>query len=496
MKRPPVTKNEGNIFPCIPVVGIHASTMNHMKYFLISSVLIASICQTSRAQHNTPPTKPPCLPCFDAHSVSFNTDSIKCCDDTISFPDIADRIEVRRRNFHFYKSMLNVQPPSTLSGATISSFTFNTMGYDKKNFILDANVQSPIALGGKRWGLHTIHIIPQFVFRIFANDPNVPLHPDGDTSLPVRTPSAIPGIAYYFSPKQWWDPDRHWSKNEAEANRTAATKDTHVGDNRYLGLYLYHHSNGQDGIEIVNDSVNIYNGNFGENVVVEIIYGQQRTYIMNQQALLNKLNTNNQQRKQRIQERAERMERSERDKTPEVFIKSANSMQLNWRVSLEWHPYGLSSSTFRDMSAFGDYPSRSRMIPRTRLNGRASLHFIPMLVEYITGSDRWCLVSPAAHYERWRFMGSFSYALDPDYYRGTRISDLENVGYFDLNRRLNLSFAAYHVLKRSKYAAAFAEVGYMGSDPYNIYFNDSLWQIRFGLAFGFFDQPQDNDARQ
>jgi hypothetical protein len=379
--------------------------------------------------------------------------------------------------------MLNVHPPSTLSGGGITSYTFNTLGYDKKNFILDANLQVPIALGGKRWGLNTIHVIPQFVVRIFDDDPNVPIVPYGDRSLPVRTPSAMPGIAYYFSPKRWWNPDRTWDRLIVRENRKQNIKDSTVGDNRYFGFYAFHHSNGQDGPEVANDSVNIYNGNFGEQVVFEFIYGQQRNFVPPGDVILK----NN--RRDRVIKRIAKKP----TKTPEVFLKGSNGMQLNWRISLEWHPYALSNEVFRDLSQLGGYPKHSRMIGRMRLNGRVSLHLIPSLIEFIGGKDEWCLITPAANYERWRFMTNFSYTLDQDYYRGSTISSIEKINSFNASRRLNLSVSAYYVLKRSKYAALFAETGYYGSDPYNIYFNDSLWQVKFGFAFGFFDQPQEPD---
>ena len=168
-------------------------------------------------------------------------------------------------------------------------------------------------------------------------------------------------------------------------------------------------------------------------------------------------------------------------------------MELNWRLSFEWHPYFASSKVYRDLSQYGDYPKRSRILGRARLNGRASLHLVPALIEYLSTGDKWCLITPESNYERWRFMTNFTYILDNDYYRGSNVGELKKVKFFGIDRRLNLSLTAFHVIKRSKYSAVFAEASYFGSDPYNIYFNESLWQFRFGFAFGFFDQPEKAD---
>jgi hypothetical protein len=298
----------------------------------------------------------------------------------------------------------------------------------------------------------------------------------------VRTPSTIPGIAYYFSPASWWNPDRYWDRKLKMANKHDGVHDELLGDNRYLGVYAYHYSNGQDGREIAaNGAVNTYNGNYGEQVIFEFIYGQQRKYVFSGDDILS-INSNH---KKKVA--------ADPSGSNELFVKSSHGMELNWRLSMEWHPYVLSNQVFRDVSNFGNYASGAHMLGRARLNGRASLHLLPKLIEYISSGEKWCLISPETNYERWRFMLNFSYIMDSHFYRGATVYELHKIDPLGMYRRLNLALTAFHIIKRSKYAAVFAEAAYNGSDPYNIYFNDSLWQFKFGLAFGFFDQPNQED---
>lgn len=78
--------------------------------------------------------------------------------------------------------------------------------------------------------------------------------------------------------------------------------------------------------------------------------------------------------------------------------------------------------------------------------------------------------------------------------RGSTLN-LEKVKAFDMSKRLNLWLTTYYVIGFSKHAALFSQVGYFGSDNYNIYFNQSIWNIRLGLTFGFFEQPEAPDKK-
>src|SRR6478609_5477893 len=91
----------------------------------------------------------PCIQCYAKDSL-FVVHTVEPCCDTQTYPAVQIQLDKRRRNYDFFSTMLKIQPPSLMSGGTVTSFTVNTLGYDKKNFVLDAVVQIPIPIGGKR----------------------------------------------------------------------------------------------------------------------------------------------------------------------------------------------------------------------------------------------------------------------------------------------------------------------------------------------------------
>src|SRR5690606_26833618 len=111
-------------------------------------------------------------------------------------------------------------------------------------------------------------------------------------------------------------------------------------------------------------------------------------------------------------------------------------------------------------------------------------------IKFIGDGTLWCKVAPEQTYERWRHILNGSFALDKNYYRG-EISSLRKVSFFDLSKRLNINYTCYYMIGESKYSALFAQIGYFGSDDYNIYFNESYFNLRTGIAFAFFNHPID-----
>ncbi len=426
-----------------------------------------------------------CFDCYPFDSLfSPNKGQPDKCETCDKNNIVRKRLDLRKRNLDFHETLRSIHPPSQVSGGGLTSIPINTLGYRKKNYILDANVQFPIAIGGKRFGLNSIHVIPQFKVRIFQDDPDVPFGTNGDESLPVRTPSTIPGAVYYWSFNKLWHPNNHFSRSTLkEFKKDGLDKPDWMRNSHYFGFYAFHHSNGQDGPQIApNDSVNIYNGNYGEQVVFELIWGMYRKNIGDGSVF----DQNLKKKKEHLQNQFP---------GEEAFVKTQNRVLFSMRSGMEWHPYGLSDPVFRDVSNLGLYPERAHMIGRLRLNTRFVWQFVPKLAEFIKNcKEEFCLITPPENYERLRLMADISFILDNNYYRGPNMNELERIGLLGLHRRLNIAASAYYVLKRSKNAAVFGEINYAGSDRYNIYFNQSLFQIKFGLAFGFFNQPENPDA--
>ncbi len=371
---------------------------------------------------------------------------------------IVSRVVTRRvSNYYFFKTVRELSTPSTIPFPLLS-ITHNTYGTQKRPFVLDADIVTPIAIGGKRWAIgnwmHTVHIIPQFKIRVFQNDPSV-----GDKSMPVRTPGTIPGVTYYGALRKWWDPNE--------------TKGFNLLNNLYFGFKAFHHSNGQDGPEYSTakpGTINTYNGNFAEQVVFEFIAGGKTILLPDNGGALNSKGN-----KRRL---------SNNKPGKEIYIKATNRHEIFWKAGYELHPQKISSQAFDSLSIYG----------RHRLNLTLGLSLSPGLTEFIGDGTHWWDVVEESNYERWRFTIDVNYILDGDYRSGNTLNP-EAIPFFNATKRLNLWATAYWIMGASRHSALFAQFGYYGSDNYNIYFNQSIWNFRFGLAFGFFDQPDTPDKK-
>src|SRR4030095_2416213 len=133
-----------------------------------------------------------------------------------------------------------------LSFSEISWATFPgcDQGSKKGSYILSSDIQPNFTIGGEKMRFAVL-LTPRFKFRIFRNNPEF-----GDSSLPVRTPSAMPGATVFYPLRLVRSPYQ---------------------DLEYVSLKIFHHSNGQDGDEFKGNKINEYNGNFSTNFV-ELVY--------------------------------------------------------------------------------------------------------------------------------------------------------------------------------------------------------------------------------
>jgi hypothetical protein len=378
----------------------------------------------------------------------------------------ADRLVNRRKSLFFHEKLMQIQEPSALSFFG-TDYTRNLSGYQKKPFVLNADVQTPIAIGGKRFTgkkgrwMSAIHVNPQFKIRIFQDDPSFPAGPEGDNSLPVRTPSTIPGITYYGALTRLWD-------NEETGSKFSFLH------NLYFGFRAFHHSNGQDGYELDTiraeneGKVNIYNGNFGEQIVFEVIVGG--TTRLGSESIKN---SNGNHRK---------LEKHNYKDGKQITLKMNRDKEMYWRLGYEFHPAKLSNQVFDSLSIYGRY----------RVNITLGWRILPTLSEFIGNGKEWCQVMSERKFERWRYTLNINYILDGDYKTGPSDA-LEDVKFLDASKRLNLWATAYWIMPQTRSSALFVQAGYYGSDNYNIYFAQSLWQFRFGLAFGVFNDSVEKD---
>ena len=407
--------------------------------FFTSSLFVAFFLINLCAQRDT----------FKGHEVvpyptAPNLDSIifKVGIDTI--------IRERQKSFDFFKTMSTLSEPSTISFLPLDKTWNLTKTYQKKLFLLNADIQIPVSLGGKKWGrkwLNTVHIIPQFKVRILQNDAL-----QGDESLPVRTPSYLPRITYYGTPQRLW-------QRTTQNNNTLST---------FFGLSAFHHSNGQDGNEFTDQGqINFYNGNFGENLVFEFTIGGVYDWYTKQPAS-RKAYSN------RVKFGMERTVRTRKRSKPD--------RRLQARCSFEWHPSKWTNQAFLPLDLYG----------KTRINLQCGLSLLPSFHDLVFNGKKFIAITPAQQKESHRFVFNLSYILDKGYSKGDLNSQIP-LSFTQVKHRLNFNITAYWRIRGTAFASLFVQAGYYGSDAYNIYFQQQLWQIRGGLAMAFFEYPRKGD---
>lgn len=367
-----------------------------------------------------------------------------------NFADTSIVAENSSISVDFHQTMLHLAEPSTVStGLPYDTYRFFGVP-QKRPLIINADSKFPIALAGKNWysrrsGLfYTLQMVPQFQVRIFRDDPM-----QGDSSRSVRTPGYIPGGNLFLTHKSLWGRDWHHKSGQT------------IREHYFFKLRIFHHSNGQDQKEFREDgTVNTYNGNFGEGLVFEGGLGGYYTW---------------------KPQRADSSSRRRLFFYPKKF-QYFYQQQFNayWKFSYEYHPVITERVTTN--TAFDQYDLLGRNILRLQLG----LISVPKTEEYALYPDgRRVLQSRYRARERWRAVVNLSYIADRELNRGS-IYDLRPIGLGNLGRRVNLDLTFYKKTYGNTHAAWFAQVGYYGSDPYNLYFQESVLFYRVGVAWSVF----------
>jgi hypothetical protein len=208
----------------------------------------------------------------------------------------------------------------------------------------------------------------------------------------------------------------------------------------FAGISALHHSNGQDGWEFdFNDSlVNIYNGSFSESLYFQFIVGGKIRF-KNKNLTFKYTNKN--------------------------LIEKFRS--VSWKSGYEWHPVYFANQKLHKTGLYGG--NRVFLTVLFQKNKIANLN----------------QQATPIHSESSRWMMNFEYITDLSYYSGNnKIRAI--IPFWVTKKRLNLSLTYYKKLLKSDNFSFFAQVGYFGSDNYNIYFQQSAFIARTGVAFGQF----------
>jgi len=280
---------------------------------------------------------------------------------------------------------------------------FFDLGSPKKWYILSADIIPEFIIGSERIPL-TVHLVTRYMVRILHDN-----EAEGDSSFAVRTPSFMPGAVVYI-PLDYSDAD---SPNIS-----------------YMGISLFHHSNGQDGPEFKSDgSFNLYNGNFSTNYIEPSYHFRRRMYLMEPV--------------------------SAKQQNP-----ARNYKEFYGRAGLAFH--------------FGTADSLKSSYGKKRIN---------LQLGYISVINYWneYLGRRLSNYyygEQYRVV-----------FNATYITGSRDKGLSGFEKRINAEISYYWRIKGSPNSSIFASTGYYGSDPYNIYYGNSYFYFRTGIALGFFIAP-------
>ncbi len=316
---------------------------------------------------------------------------------------------------------------------------------------MEADSRFPIALAGRDWysknsGLfYTLHMIPQFKVRIFRDDPT-----QGDSSRSVRTPSYIPGFNFFLTHRKFWS---GFSPNGKASNTFQQFY--------FLRFRGFHHSNGQDQPEFLPDgTINTYNGNFGEGIILDLSLGGLYRF-----------------KKAKV----DSITRRRFFFAPKRFAyQRQNYGAAYWRLGYEYHPY--ITERIRSNPQYDRYDLLGKNIVRLQL-GYIRYAQIKEYALYPQGHRQ--LLAQHRARERWRALFNLSYISDRELNTGP-IDDLEPVALGNLGKRVNVDFTLYLKTYGNKHAAWFFQTGYHGSDPYNLYFQQSVLFYRIGIAWSSF----------
>lgn len=307
---------------------------------------------------------------------------------------------------------------------------FFDLGAPKAPYILSADIIPQFVIGGK-WSPVALHITPRFKARIFRDN-----ELRGDSSSPVRTPSYMPGATLYFKVDKL-NENSSWYK--------------------FASGSLFHHSNGQDGNSLNKDgSYNQYNGSFSTNFAEVALYTSHKFNYINEPA-----------------------------------FECANNLRSHYdfysRLGFEKH-FGT------DVNMIGRYGQNRvnlkvglvhNKVYRDRLRNTTP---IPIPIPEKDSSYYSLYYCPTECYVR----EQFRVVLNTSFVTDNNLSDLGGkMNAF--NRRINAEIIGTYRLHVSPNVAWMLTGGYYGSDPYNVYFEDSYFYVRAGLSFGFFTAPDYRD---
>lgn len=313
-----------------------------------------------------------------------------------------------------------------------------------RNYILSGDINPHFFLFNDLKGSFAIDFTPRYTVRILRNKSYSPRDhqlASWDRSLPVRTPSYLPGGTFYFA-------DPWLNRSTLEQFSQLEYRDDRFLPYRYYSLSLFHHSNGQDGrnddpTRPPNRVFNIYNGNFSVNLIAEagITWGYWKK---GGRTLIAEL-------------RSGAANKHTWDRVPSWYV-GIEHVVIPGEPGLKCNCYSLAKLHLR-----------RQWIDVTHYNNLNTLSLIP-----------------DSQYEKQRFIVDVSLGSNKYIGAGPRSWHLWP------NIEFRYHAGSYEIF-RSSTTSAFIAAGYRSQDIYNVYLEDSYPFVQVGLVMGF---KVHNDMRE
>jgi hypothetical protein len=356
--------------------------------------------------------------------------------------DIAAIVLNRSIETSFSTALLNLIEPATftgnppVSGLQFLSKTFNSnKEWQKKPFMMeaDAKLNFQVLSFSKRNFLCNVHFEPRIIVRMFQNDTA-----QKDESFAVRTPSYFPSGTINFSSKKLWNPSKTI--------------------NHFFSLKTWHHSDGQDGVDFDEKGwFNTRNGDFAD------ILGNELSYTILKRKVKTMAQSN----------------QTPTSKKRNMVEKSASSTFFWGNIAYEYHWEKWVTGRLTRYDLFGMH--------RLNLNLGNRKSNVLQAKKYSSETQKYYAIEPAKDVEKFKTTLRISYILDKKYNWGP-MENWQPVKQNNLSKRLNCVASFFYHPTKLRYIGLFAQGGYYGSDPYNAYFQQSMWFYKVGISTGVFER--------
>jgi hypothetical protein len=132
-----------------------------------------------------------------------------------------------------------------------------------------------------------------------------------------------------------------------------------------------------------------------------------------------------------------------------------------------------------------------------RTTAQAGFIWAPYYQDYVRnrGTKLKTPVGALVRKEIFRVYATFDYIWDEGFNTGS-IYNLSRVKIYDITKRMNAVVTFSARIPGTAFLGLFAQGGYFASDPYNVYFEETMAFFRVGLSVGYFINDMNPDRKK